>query len=150
MATLAYNRRATFDYDILETFEGGLVLLGTEVKSVRKGNITLKGAFITIHNGEAYLTNATIPPWQVANAPADYEPTRSRKVLLKSSELKHLTGSSQTQGLTIVPIRVYSKGAHLKLELGLARGKRKYQKKETKKEQDIQRDVNRVLRGKDY
>lgn len=149
MTALAFNRRASFDYDILETFEGGLVLLGTEVKSVRAGNISLKGAFVTIRDGEAYLTNAMIPPWQVANAPADYDPTRSRKVLLTASELKHLTGASQAQGLTIVPIKVYNKGSRIKIAIGLARGKRRHQKKEKKKEQDIRRDVERLLRGKE-
>ena len=149
MKSLAYNRRATFDYDILETFEGGLVLLGTEVKSVRAGNVSLKGAFVTIHEGRAQLTNATIPPWQMANAPEGYDPTRSRTVLLKKAELERLVGASQAQGLTIVPIKVYNKGSRIKLELGLARGKRKYQKKERKREQDIKREVDRVLRGKE-
>jgi len=149
MKSLAYNRRARFDYEIMETLEGGLSLLGTEVKSVRAGNMSLKGAFVTIHNDEAYLTNATIPPWQVKNAPADYDPTRPRKVLLKRRELKHLVGSKSAKGLTIVPIRVYTKGPRVKLELALARGKRKADKKETKKERDIQRDVERLLRGKE-
>jgi len=147
---LAFNKRAKFDYEILETLEAGLVLLGTEVKSVRAGNMSLKGAFVTIHDEEAWLTNATIPPWQVKNAPDDYDPVRSRKVLLKKSDIAQLIGNKQSQGLTIVPISVYNKGARIKLKIALAKGKKKHDKKQSKKEADIKRDVDRVLRGKDY
>lgn len=149
VATLALNKRAKFDYETLETYEGGLALIGSEVKSVRAGHISLRGAFITMQNEEAYLTNATIPPWQQANTPAGYDPTRSRKVLLKKSELDHLIGAKQTQGLTIIPISVYTKGPWIKIEIALARGRKKVNKKEQKKEQDIKRDVERILRGKD-
>lgn len=149
MPTLAYNRRAKFDYDFIETYEAGLVLLGTEVKSLRAKNVSLKGAFVTIKDGQAWLTNATIPPWQVVNAPEGYEPARPRRLLLKKSELKHLIGTKQTQGLTIIPVRLYSRGPYIKLELALARGKRKFDKKQQKKERDIARDVERLLRGKD-
>ncbi|MDP3997935.1 MAG: SsrA-binding protein SmpB [Candidatus Andersenbacteria bacterium] len=149
MKTLAYNKRARFDYETLEKMEGGLVLLGCEVKSVKAGNISLKGAFITVHNGEAYLTNATIPPWQPKNTPESYDPMRSRKVLLKKSELKQIYGNKQAKGLTIVPIRVYNKGSRVKIEIAVARGKKKYDKKQAKKERDIQRDVDREVRGKE-
>lgn len=149
MKTLAYNKRAKFDYTILETFEAGLALLGSEVKSVRAGNISLQGAFVTMHNDEAYLTNATIPPWQVKNAPADYDPTRARKLLLKRSELKEFVGARTAMGLTAIPLRVYNSRGKIKLEIGLARGKKKYEKKEKKRERDIRRDVDRVLRGKE-
>lgn len=149
MKTLAYNKRAKFDYEILETYEGGLQLLGTEVKSIRAGHMSLKGAFVTVHGEEAFLINSTVPPWQPANAPVGYDPTRPRKVLLRKEELKHLIGSKEAKGLTIVPLRVYNKGIRVKLELGLARGKRQYDKKQKKKERDIQRDIDRVLRGKD-
>lgn len=124
-------------------------LLGTEVKSLRAKNVSLKGAFVTIKDGQAWLTNATIPPWQMVNAPDDYDPLRPRRLLLKRSELKHLIGTKQTLGLTIIPIRVYSKGPYIKLELALARGKRKFDKKQATKERDIQRDVERFLRGKE-
>lgn len=146
---LAYNKRAVFDYTILEKLEAGLQLLGTEVKSIRAGHMSLRGAFVTIHNEEAYLTNATIPPWQVKNAPGDYDPIRPRKLLIKKSELKRLIGAKQAQGLTIIPIHVYSNHGKLKLEIALARGKRRFEKKEQKKERDIQRDVDRLLRGKE-
>jgi len=149
MKNLATNKRALFDYTILEKFEGGLVLLGTEVKSVKAGHMSLRGAFIALLGEEAYLTNATIPPWQPKNTPESYDPTRSRKVLLNKSEIRSLIGSKQTKGLTIVPLRVYNKGSRVKVELALAKGKRKYDKKMAKRERDIQRDIDRALRGKE-
>lgn len=149
MPTLALNRRAKFDYDFIETYEAGLVLLGTEVKSLRAKNVSLKGAFVTLKDGQAWLTNATIPPWQVVNAPEGYDPSRPRRLLLKKSELKHLIGTKQTQGLTIIPVSLYSRGPYIKLKLALARGKRKFDKKQQKKERDIARDVERLLRGKE-
>lgn len=149
MPTLAYNKRAQFDYTILEAFEGGLVLSGREVKAVRAGQISLRGAFVTIHNNEALLTNATISAWQPNNNLDDYNPTRPRKVLLKKSELKQLVGKHGSKGLTMVPIRVYTKRSRIKIEVALVRGKKAYNKKEAKREQDIQRDVDRLLRGKE-
>lgn len=146
---LAINKRAGFDYELIETLEAGIVLLGTEVKSVRHGHMSLKGSYVTIHNNEAYLTNATIPPWQAKNAPVSYDPIRPRKLLLKKSDINHLIGSKRSKGLTMIPIRAYSKKCTIKLEIALARGKRKYDKKQIKKEQDIQRDVERILRGKE-
>lgn len=149
MKDLAYNRRIKFDYQVKELFEAGLVLLGTEVKSVKSGNMSLRGAFVTIHEGDAYLTNATIPPWQPKNTPDDYDPIRSRRLLLKKSELKQLIGAKKAKGLTVVPIRVYNKGGKVKVEIALAKGRRKADKKQIKKERDILRDVERILRGKD-
>lgn len=149
MEDFAYNKRAGFDFELLEKFEAGISLLGTEVKSVRAGHMSLRGAFVTIHNGGAYLTNATIPPWQVSNTPASYDPTRSRKLLLHASELKYLIGKVTTTGLTIVPIRVYNNRSVIKVEIALAKGKKQYHKKEKRKEADIKRDVERMLRGKE-
>jgi SsrA-binding protein len=150
MKDLARNKRARFDYIIEDTLEGSLLLLGTEVKSVKAGNMSLRGAFVTFKNNETWLTNATIPPWQPKNAPADYDPTRSRKVLLTKDEIKGLVGAKQAKGLTLVPIRVYTKGPRVKVEIGLARGKKKADKRQAKREADIQRDIDRVIRGKDY
>ena len=149
MPDYAYNKRAGFDFEILEKFEAGISLLGTEVKSVRKGHMSLRGAFVAIHNREAFLTNATVPPWQVSNAPASYDPVRSRKLLLSASELKYLIGKVTTIGLTIVPIRVYNKGSVIKVEIGLAKGKKQYDKKEKQKERDIKRDAEIYIRGKE-
>lgn len=149
MSDLANNKRAHFDFEILETIEAGIVLLGSEVKSVRAGHMSLKGAFVTIHNGNAELTNATIPPWQVANAPKSYNSTRSRRLLVSSQELKELIGKTSHTGLTIVPIRVYNKGSVIKVEIGLAKGKKLYNKKEQQRERDIKREAEIVIRGKE-
>jgi SsrA-binding protein len=148
---LAFNKRAIFDYELLEKFEAGLQLLGTEVKSVRAGHMSLRGAFVTIHGTEAFLTNATIPPWQPANTPESYDPTRPRRLLLKKSELNQLIGTRQSsnKGLTIIPIRVYNTHSKLKLEIALARGKKKYDKRQAKKARDIEREVDRLVRGKE-
>ena len=145
----AYNKRAGFDFELLETFEAGIELLGVEVKSVRSGHMSLRGAFVTIHNGSAYLTNANIPPWQVANSPASYDPTRSRRLLLTAAQLKYLIGKISEQGFTVVPVRVYPKRSVIKVEIALAKGKKEYHKKEKEKEQDIKRDVEWMLRGKE-
>ena len=149
MPPLAYNRRAGFDFELLETYEAGLELLGTEVKSVRAGNISLKGAFITIKDKQAWLTNATIPPWQASNTPASYDPVRSRKLLLNASEVKYLLGKIREAGLTVVPVRAYAKGPNIKIEVALAKGKKQYNKKEKRKERDVKRDVDRLIRGKE-
>ena len=149
MKTLVINKRASFNYELLEKMEAGLMLLGTEVKSARAGNMSLRGSFVTFRGDEAYLTNATIPPWQIKNAPDNYDPERPRKLLLKKSDLKHLLGSKRAKGLTIVPIRVYTKGPRLKLEIALARGKGRRSKKQILRERDIKRDVDRIIRGKE-
>lgn len=149
MPDFAYNKRAVFDYDLIESFEAGIQLLGTEVKSVRAKNISLRGAFVTLKGNEAYLTNALIPPWQAANTPESYDPTRPRRLLLKGEELERIAGARQAGGLTMIPIRVYTKGPHIKVQIALARGKKMYSKKQVKKERDIQRDVDRLLRGKE-
>jgi SsrA-binding protein len=144
-----YNKRARYDFELLDKFEAGIILLGTEVKSVKAGNLSLKGSFVTIHDEEVYLTNAMIPPWQVKNAPSDYDSTRPRKLLLKKAEVKQLIGAKQAKGLTIVPVRVYTKGPKVKVAIALAKGKRQVDKKKEKKERDIKRDVERMLTGKE-
>lgn len=149
MKALAYNKRATFDYEVISTFEAGVSLLGSEVKSVRAGHMSLRGAFVTLHGTDALLTNATIPPWQPANTSPSYDPTRPRRLLLKKEEIKVLLGTRKASGLTIIPIRVYTKGPRIKVQIALARGKKKFDKKQQKKEHDIQRDVDRLLRGKE-
>lgn len=148
MTRLVHNRRATFDYDVLEIFSAGVMLLGTEVKSVRAGHMSLRGAFVTWHDSQLLLTNATIPPWQPNNTPDDYDPTRPRQLLLRQEEIHRLIGGKE-QGLTIIPLRVYTKGHTIKVEIALARGKKQFSKKEAKKERDIRREVDRMLRGKE-
>lgn len=148
MTTLAYNRRATYDYEILEKYEAGLVLAGYEVKSIKTGHINLAGSYVTIKDSQSYLINATIPPYQPKNTPPDYEPTRSRKLLLHKSEIKSLIGKTKQKGLTLVPIRVYTKKGKIKLEFALAKGRRKIDKREKIIKREMKRDIERTLRGK--
>ena len=143
MPRLAYNKRAKFDYEILETFEAGLVLSGQEVKSVRGDKMSLAGAFVTINRGAAWLVNAHIPKYEKAGKLSDYEPDQTRKLLLHKRELNRLSGKLDQKGLTLVPISVYTKGPTIKLEFGLAKGKKQYQKKEAIKKKDIDRDISR-------
>jgi len=155
MKILAENKRARYDYEILETYEAGLVLYGFEVKAIKTGHISLAGSYVVAKGNELYLINALIPPYQPANAPADYEPNRSRKLLLKKSEISSLIGKSRTKGLTLVPLRIYTKKSRtpqgrgkIKLGFGLGKGKRKIDKREKIKKRDIEREIGRKLRGR--
>lgn len=148
MPTLATNSRARFDYDILKKFEAGIVLTGQEVKSVREGNVSLKGAYATLHRGEVFLLNAHIGPYKKAGPLPAYEPTASRKLLLHIREVKELIGAIHTQGLTLVPLSLYTRGRRLKVELGLARGRKKYEKREVIKKRAVQKEIQQVLRRK--
>ena len=144
------NRQARHDYEILETYEAGLVLAGHEVKSIKQGNISLKGAYVTLKQSptpELYLTNAAVGAYAKAGPLPEYDPRRSRKLLVKKLEIKSLIGKLQTKGLTLVPLRVYTKRSRIKLEFGLARGKKKHDKKETLKRRDIERDIKRTLKN---
>ncbi len=146
MAVLTSNRRASFDYEILETYEAGIALLGFEVKSVRAGRMNLAGSFAVIRNGEAWLLNADIPPYQAKNTPPGYEPTRSRRLLLKKAEIRKLIGHTAQKGLTLIPLRVYTKGPKIKVAIGFARRKKKYDKREQIREREDQRKIARALR----
>lgn len=146
MATLAVNKRACFDYQISDKYEAGLVLLGGEVKSVRAGHISLKESFVTIKESELFLTNAHISFYKQAGLVKSYNPTRSRKLLLKKSEIKHLIGKLRMAGLTLVPLRVYTKKRLLKLEFGLGKGKKKFDKREDLKKKDAKRVIERMLK----
>jgi SsrA-binding protein len=146
MPVFAENRKAYHDHIILETFEAGLVLQGQEVKSIRKGSVQLAGSFVSFQSGELWLLGATIPPYQPKNAPADYNPTRPRKLLIKREELNYLLGKSKQGGLTLMPLRVYSTGANIKLAFGLARGKKGRDKRELLKKRDDQREMERALK----
>ena len=143
--SLVQNKKATFDYEILEKFTAGLELIGQEVKSVRAGKISLNGAYVGIRGGEAYLLNANIDAYQPKNAPKDYEPLRARKILLIKSEIAELEKAESTKGLTIVPLSVYNKGRFLKLDLAIARGKKQFDKRQAIKKRDVERDLKRTL-----
>ena len=145
---IAVNKRARHDYQILSELEAGVVLSGQEVKSVKTGHISLKGAFVTIKNNEAYLTGALIPPYKFAGPLPDYDPTRSRKLLLTKPQLRSLIGKAKTEGLTIVPLSVYTKKRLIKVRLAIAKGKKLRDKRETIKKRQAKRLIGRVMRGK--
>ncbi len=145
MSDYASNPKANFDYDILETIEAGIVLEGHEVKSVKTGKASIKGSYVKILNEEAYLIGATISPYQPANTPQNYDPQRSRKLLLSRKEISELIGTSQAKGTTLVPLKLYGKKGLVKLLVGIARGKKKYDKRETIKKKDIARSKQRGL-----
>ena len=149
MRVYATNRKAKFDYEILETFEAGLMLQGQEVKSVRGGHITLTGSFVTFRGDIPQLTNSRVSPYPQANGtlPADYDPERSRPILLNRQEINYLRGKLQTEGLTIIPLSIYTKGRHIKVEIALARGKKKYDKREAIKRREIEREISRKLKS---
>jgi len=153
MSILAENRRSSYDYEILETYEAGLVLFGFEVKAIKTGRVSLTGSFVTAKNKELFLTNALIPPYQAANIPIDYNQTRPRKLLMKKSEISSLIGKLKAKGLTLVPIRLYTKkntlrGAQgkIKLEFAVAKGKRKIDKRETIKKREFEREKEREFK----
>ena len=141
MTDFIRNKKATFDFELLETFEAGVVLLGTEVKALRTGKASLNGAYVVIRGGEAYLLGASISAFQIANAPKKYDPERTRKLLLGKKELAELNRYGEQQGLTIIPIKWYSEKRHIKLQIALARGKKKADKREKLKERDTKRDI---------
>ena len=146
MGTYADNRKAGFNYEILEKFQAGLVLNGTEVKSIKSGRIQLAGSYVVARGEELFLVGATIPPYQPNNAPRDYNPERSKKLLLNKKEITYLLGKVKERGLTLVPLRVYSMKAKIKLEFGLGKGKREFDKREKIKKRDAGRDMERALK----
>ena len=140
------NRKARFDYDILETFTAGIELLGLEAKSLRTKAATLDGSYVTIRGGEAFLCQANIPPYQPSNTPADYDPMRLRKLLLTKKEIQKLADIERGLGLTIVPIRVYNVGSRFKVDVAVVRGKKKFDKRESIKRRETDRDIRRTLK----
>ncbi len=147
MPTLATNQKATFDYDILETFEAGLVLRGHEVKSVKLGRAKIQGSYVIIRGGGATVIGMHIPPYQADNLPPGYDPDRTRALLLTKKELSYLAGKTHEQGLTVVPLAVYTKHGLLKLTVGVGRGKKKHDKRQTIKTRESKRKIERTLKG---
>ena len=143
---LIQNKKVRLNYEIAETFEAGMELFGFEVKSLRGKQGSLDGAHIIVRGSEAFLVSATIPPYQPANTPKDYDPARNRRLLLTKKEIARLYGFEKQKGLTIVPISVYNKGSKIKIEIGVAKGKKKYDKRETIKKKDTERDLKRSLK----
>ena len=143
MPAIAENKMAYFDYAIAKTYEAGLELFGFEVKAIKTGRVNLAGSYVIVRNDEAFLINADIPPYQPKNTPADYDPKHSRRLLLRRGEIKELLGARTGQGLTVVPLKLYSKRGKIKLEIGLARRKKKTDKRETIKKRDVARELSR-------
>lgn len=141
--SLITNRKASFNFEISEKYTAGIELFGFEVKSIRKGQGSLDGAYVTIRGVEAFLLNSFIPPFQEKNAPKEYDPNRTRKLLLTKKEILELGAIEKTKGLTIVPISVYNKGRVLKIDLGVGKGKKKFDKRETLKKEDTLRQTRR-------
>lgn len=147
--TVATNRRARFDYDIQETYEAGIVLSGAEVKSLREGKASLAESYARVSDGEVWLENLHIPPYQQASTHEPADPRRPRKLLLHREEIDRLIGKTQERGLTLVPMRIYFVRGRAKLELGLGRGKRKYEKRRAIVERQQQREIDRELARRD-
>lgn len=143
---ICVNKRARFDYAIDEVFEAGLVLHGTEVKSLRAGRATLKDAYAETRDGEMFLLHAHIDQYEQANR-FNHEPERPRKLLLHKREIHRLAGKTQERGLTLIPTRMYFSRGKAKVELGLGKGKRQYDKRQAMKRRDAQREIARVLAG---
>ncbi len=146
MTDLIKNKKVGFDFELLDRYEAGAELLGTEVKSLRGGQGKLEGAHVVVRGGEAFLVGASIPPYQKANAPKDYDPERVRKLLLKNKEILELFTESEKKGLTIVPLRWYNGGRTVKLEIAVARGKKKHDKRQSIKERESKRDLQRLMK----
>lgn len=138
---LAENRRARFDYEILETHEAGIELKGYEVKSVRGGHLALTGSYALVRGGEAWLLNAQIPPYQTNNTPAEYEPTHTRRLLLSREQIGALEGKLHQKSISLVPLKAYLSHGLIKLELAVARARKKGDKREYLKEKETRREM---------
>ena len=145
-SVVATNRKAFHEYNILETFEAGLELKGSEVKSIREGKASLKQAYILIRKGEAWLRGTHIPSYSHTGFEG-HEPVRDRKLLLHKKEIQKINSKLAEKGLTAVPTKLYFKGGLIKLEFGLAKGKKLYDKRDTKKRRDVERDIQRALKA---
>lgn len=141
---LAYNRRARFDYEILDSFEAGIELLGFEVKSAKLGRINLIGSYAKVLSGELWLINADIQPFQPKNAPENYDPTRSRRLLINKAELRKLLGKLEQERLTLVPLRAITKRNLIKIELGLGKSRKKVDKREVIKTREAFKEMRRA------
>jgi SsrA-binding protein len=142
---VAENRKAFHDYHILETFEGGLVLLGTEVKAIREGNVNLRDSYAQVNDGEVWVYNIHIKPYSHRGY-ADHEPTRKRKLLLHRQEIRKLIGRTVERGMTLVPTRMYFKNGRVKIALGLAKGKQAHDKRETIKRREADRETRAAVK----
>ena len=167
MPILAINKRVNYDYEIIEKYEAGLVLLGYEVKAIKTGHISLRGSFVSLNSQkimnsqknyknikvktklpELRLINAHIPLYKCASTIKNYDPYRSRQLLVKKSEIKHLIGKKQEQGLTLVPLKIYTKHSLIKLEFGVGKGKKKIDKREAIKKREVDRRIRTLTKNR--
>lgn len=148
MANYAENKKVYFNNEILEKFTAGIELLGFEVKAIRAGKITLDGSYILVRGGEAFLINSTITPLQPKNVPDDYDDRRNRKLILTKKEIKRLSEKEAQAGLTIAPLSVYNIKHKIKLDLGIARGKRKIDKRATIQKRETDREIERTFKNR--
>jgi SsrA-binding protein len=146
--TVADNRKARHDYFIDETYEAGIALTGSEIKSVRNGRVNLRGSYARVYNDEVYLYDAHIATYEQSGTYFNHEPTRPRKLLLHRREISRMVGQIQRQGYTLVPLRIYFKGRRAKVELGLAKGKKLYDKREDIASRDARRDIERAMKSR--
>ena len=147
MRIVCQNKKAYHDYSIEETLEAGVQLKGTEVKSLRDGKANLKDSYVLIKDSEAFLFNCHISPYSHGNI-MNHEPLRTRKLLLHRKEIERLRGKIQQKGYTLLPLKLYFKGSHAKVEVGLAKGKRLYEKRETIKEREAKRTIERAMKSR--
>lgn len=140
------NKKAHFNYEILEKFEAGIELLGFEVKAIKNNQGSLEGAHVSVRGGEAFLLDFDLPPYQTKNTSADYERTRVRRLLLTKKEIKHMGDEESKKGIAVVPLSIFEKGRKIKVDIALARGKKKFDKRETIKKRDTDREIRREMK----
>ncbi|MFH1714191.1 MAG: SsrA-binding protein SmpB [Candidatus Nealsonbacteria bacterium] len=145
MKVFTENKKAYFNYEILDKFEAGMALNGQEVKSIRLGRANLAGSYVILKEEEVFLVGANIPAYQPKNAPSDYDPERPRKLLLKRFEINQLIGKTKQKGLTLIPLKMYTVKVKIKLEFGLAKGKKKADKREVIKKRETEREIKKEL-----
>ncbi|WP_265459041.1 SsrA-binding protein SmpB [Enterococcus sp. HY326] len=143
---IAQNKKARHDYSIIDTIEAGIVLQGTEIKSIRNGRINLKDGFARVRNGEVYLLNVHISPYEHGNI-FNHDPLRTRKLLMHRKQIDRLIGETKNTGVTLVPLKVYLKNGFAKVLIGIAKGKKQYDKREDLKRKDINREISRTLKN---
>ena len=146
MVSLAENRKARFDFELMESYEAGIALIGLEVKSIKNHRMSLEGSYVFPKHGEFWLVGANVAPYQPNNTPKDYNPVRERKLLLSKKEINYLLGKVAQRGLTILPVRVYTKDSIIKLEIAVARRLKKHDKRERIKEREDARKIERTLK----
>jgi SsrA-binding protein len=145
--SIVSNKKATLNYEVLDTFEGGIELLGHEVKSIRAGKIKFEGAYIIIKDNEVFLKNAEIFPYQANNVPKNFDGTRLIKILVSKREILRLTNKTEKDGLSLIPLSIYNKGTKLKLDFALAKGKKKHDKRQDIKKREDNIEILRVIKG---